>query len=321
MNRYLDSASAFALCACAALSLSQTACQQDGKAARLPAKPEAAAKPAEPVASGTKPAAAVVDQTRPEKTQALSANTTALMLTATTEAFRNSTLSATVSGKVVRVTVREGSKVKLGQVLVQLDAADYRLRLKAAQAALKVAQAQLNATRIEWKRLAGLVKDRAIPRSQFEQAEAQFEVGKAGVAQARVSVEMARKALRDTSVRAPFDGVVTRLSVHRGEYAVTTPPTDLVTVKQIDRLDLRIQVPETAINRVRQGTPVRARFVALNRTLTAPIARVVESLDAQTRSFSAIVELDNTKRLLRPGMFAEVRIAGPTVGATKEKKR
>ena len=207
--------------------------------------------------------------------------------------------------------MREGSAVKRNDPLVLLDTTDFRLRLRQALAAQATAKAQVEATRIEWQRLSTLLKDQAVPRSQFDRIDAQLNVGKAGLAQADVAVAMARQALTDAKVRAPYDGIVTQLFIARGEYAAMMPPTRLVTIEEVGTLELNIQAPEMAMGRISPGTPVRARFASIGKTIETKVTRIVASIDERTRSFSAIAELDNSSGLLRPGMFAEVRLPGP----------
>lgn len=233
-----------------------------------------------------------------------------LLLTGTTVAYRKSTLAPKVSGTVAKVSVRAGATVKRSATLVVLEQTDFRLMLRQAQAAHATAKARLRAAQVEHKRLSGLLEDRAVPRSQFDKVSAQFDISKAALAQADVAVASARRKLTNAVVRAPFAGVITKVMISRGEAANTMPPTRLLTIEQIDKLELRVQVPETAVKRVTVGTPIRAEFTAIDRTIKTRIARVVSSLDTRTRSFTAIAELDNRDHALRPGMFAEVRLAG-----------
>jgi RND family efflux transporter MFP subunit len=292
---------------------SMAACQQDSDAARLPQRASKAPSPAPaPIAPpASQPAATAVTA------GAAGSTSGPLLLTGTVRPYRRSTLSPQASGRVAKVLVREGSAVKRNEPLVVLDTTDFRLRLRQALAAQATAKAQVEATRIEWQRLSTLIKDQAVPRSQFDRIDAQLNVGKAGLAQADVAVAMARQALTDATVRAPFDGIVTHVFIARGEYAAMMPPTRLVTIEEVGTLELNIQAPEMALGRIKTGTSIRARFAAIGQTIEAKVSRVVASVDERTRSFSAIAELDNKGGTLRPGMFAEVRLAGPSEEAAR----
>ena len=119
------------------------------------------------------------------------------------------------AGAVARVPGKEGDLVKKGQVLVIQDTSGSRLRLRQAQAGRKLAQAQIDAVRVEWRRLKGLVKAKAVPRGQFEKVDAQLKVAQAGMAQADAGIAMTRKMINDAVTRAPFAGVITRVMVSR----------------------------------------------------------------------------------------------------------
>jgi membrane fusion protein (multidrug efflux system) len=210
----------------------------------------------------------------------------------------------------VRVHVREGDVVREGQPLVSIDTEDFLLRVREAEAALRGAADLRDAAKVDFARAQGLLADKSLPQSQFDAAQARYEGGQAGVAQAEASLDMARKAVRDTVVRAPYDGVVTRRLVSEGEFAAALPPTPLVTVEETAVIDLRVAVPASAAGHVREGTRLAAHLPATGRRFEAAVRRVVPSLDPRTRTFPAIAEIANPDGALRPGMFAEVRLLG-----------
>jgi RND family efflux transporter MFP subunit len=282
------------------------ACQKDSDAARLPQRPAATATPAAPATQPSTPTATAPPASMP--TASTGSASGPLLLTGTIRPYRRSTLSPQASGRVAKVLVREGSTVKRNEPVVLLDTTDFKLRLRQALAGQATAKAQVEATRIEWRRLSTLIKDQAVPRSQFDRVDAQLKIAEAGLAQADVAVAMARQALSDATVRAPYDGIVTHVFIARGEYAAMMPPTRLVTIEEVGTLELNIQAPEMAMARISAGTPISARFAAIGKTIEAQVTRVVPSVNERTRSFSAIAELKNRSGVLRPGMFAEVRL-------------
>jgi RND family efflux transporter MFP subunit len=230
-------------------------------------------------------------------------------LTGATEAHRRSALTARVAGVIAKVHVRDGDLVRAGQPLVSFDTEDFQLRAAQAEAGLRAAQVQYDATKIEWDRLKKLREDRAVPQSQLDMVNAKFEGTKAGVAQAEAMAGMARKALRDTTLIAPFAAVVTKRFVNEGEYATAMPPTTLVTLEETDPLDVRFQLPANEMVRVKAGDLVKLRFPATGYEVDATLTRVVASIDSRTRTFSAVVELPNPDRALWAGMFVDVRLA------------
>lgn len=285
---------------CAVLVASSTfvllSCKRDKSAYELPSSPavtETAAQLGDAGTSAARADAGVDPEQRP--------------FTGTTEPHRKSTLTSRVSGVISKVHVREGDAVKAGDVVVSIDTSDNVLRLRQAEAALKTAEVQRSTTKIEWDRSQGLLQDRAIPQSQFDAVDARMKGAEAAVAQAQVAVDMARKALADSTVRAPYSGTITRRMVSEGEFAAVTPATPLVTIEETSVLDVRIQVPASDEAIARPGRPVTLKIPALSREVRAQISRVVPSADPRTRTFAAIIEVPNEKGELRPGLFAEAR--------------
>jgi RND family efflux transporter MFP subunit len=217
-------------------------------------------------------------------------------------------LTPKVSSAVTRVHVREGDVVKQNQPLVTLDTRDFVLRSQQAEAARDGAKVQLDAAKLDWDRLKSLLAEKAVPQSQFDMIDARYKGAKAGLAAAETAVAMARKALSDSVVRAPFDGLVVKRLVNEGEYASVMPATPLVTIEEIDPVDLRIQVPSTDMAQVVVGSPVHVRLPATGQELDLRLTRVVPSSDPHTRTFSAIVEIPNRDHTLRSGLYAEVTL-------------
>jgi RND family efflux transporter MFP subunit len=284
-------------------------CDKSSEAARLPDK-------AEPAPASSVLAAA------PESAQAWTRSSspdsdggTGSGWSGTTEAHRKSTLTPKVSSTVVKVTVRDGDIVKAGQVLVTMDTRDFVLRTQAAEAQLESAKVGMDAAKLEWDRLKGLADENAIPKAQFDQIDAKLKGAKAGVSAAETAVAMGKKGLSDSVVTAPFGGIVVKRHTNEGEYATMMPATPLVTIEEIDPIDVRIQVPSSDMNRVHRGDPVRVRLPANGTEINGTITRIVPANDARTRSFSAIVELPNHDHSLRSGLYAEIETIGSSTTA------
>jgi RND family efflux transporter MFP subunit len=292
-----------------------SSCSREGSVARLPesspapaAKPEP--KPAAPTATTEKPVvaasadSAVASDTLPPPPPGSS------FLSGQTEAHRRSTLTPKVSSTVTRVHVRDGDIVKNGQAMVTLDTQDFSLRTQQAAAALQAAKVQLDSAKLDWDRTKALLGDKAVPQSQFDMADARYKGAQAGVLQAETAVAMGRKALRDATIHAPFNGIIVKRLVNEGEYASVMPATPLVIIEEVDPLDLRIQIPSTNLDKVKAGDSIHIRFPATGQTLDARLTRVVAAMDPHTRTFSAIAELPNKDHALRSGLYAEVTLGG-----------
>jgi RND family efflux transporter MFP subunit len=293
-------------------ALTCLSCQREAEVARLPqAKPAPTAS--QPAAPNPTPPAAAPNPTQPAPAAAAdppaaSAGSASPFLSGTTEAHRKSTLTPKVSSAVTRVHVREGDAVKLNQPLVTLDTRDFVLRSQQAEAARDGAKVQLDAAKLDWDRIKSLLAEKAVPQSQFDMIDARYKGAKAGLAAAETAVAMGQKALHDSVVRAPFDGLVVKRFINEGEYASVMPATQLVTIEEIDPVDLRIQVPSSDMAQVEVGSPVHVRLPATGQEMDLRLTRVVSSSDPRTRTFSAIVEIPNPNHSLRSGLYAEVSL-------------
>jgi RND family efflux transporter MFP subunit len=284
--------------------LATLSCQRDAEVARLPQAKTTPAAAAAPAPTPPAPAPVPVAADPP----AASAGAASPFLSGTTEAHRKSTLTPKVSSAVTRVHVREGDIVKQNQPLVTLDTRDFVLRAQQATAARDGAKVQLDAAKLDWDRIKSLLAEKAVPQSQFDMIDARYKGAKAGLAAADTAVAMAQKALHDSVVRAPFDGLIVKRFVNEGEYASVMPATPLVSIEEIDPIDLRIQVPSTDMAQVAVGSPVHVRLPATGQELDLRLTRVVSASDPHTRTFSAVVEIPNSNHNLRSGLYAEVTL-------------
>ncbi|MFH0900310.1 MAG: efflux RND transporter periplasmic adaptor subunit [Pseudomonadota bacterium] len=240
---------------------------------------------------------------------------------ATTEPHRRSTLTPRVGSAIVRVFVREGQTVAAGQPVVALDSSDFELRQAQAEAALDGAKVQLDATQVEWDRVNSLAASNAIPKSQFDAVDAKLRGAKVALRAAQIGVDMTRKAVGDAVVRAPYAGIVVKRHVNEGEYATSMPPSPLITIEELGILDVRVQIPASEIGRIREGDPLVLRFPAVGKELTVKVARIVPALNPMSRTFSAIVEIENPDPEINTGMFAEARRTGTLPSSQTENEQ
>lgn len=231
-------------------------------------------------------------------------------LTGTLEAHRRATVAPRATATIARVHVREGDRVDAGAPLVTLDTSDMELQVAQAQAMLDAAKVQYEQAAADWQRTAKLAETQQVSPATLEMAETRMKAMKASKAQAEVALSMARKAVSDAVIRAPFAGLVTKKFVSEGERVATMPPAMLVTIEEDRLVDLRIQVPEMDMEKVHPGDGILVQVSATGKSFPAKITRVISSIDPRTRTFAAIAELPNEKYELRPGMFVEVRFDG-----------
>ncbi|MEQ1692376.1 MAG: efflux RND transporter periplasmic adaptor subunit, partial [Gemmatimonas sp.] len=232
-------------------------------------------------------------------------------------------VSADVTGKIVRLSVKEGDMVKKGQFLLQIDpeqvtAALQRAeaglastRAQAAQARANLIQSQRNFERSEniKKQSPTLVSDDQLEqlRTQAEVNKAQFEAATFGVEQAVASVRDAKQALSRTTIIAPMSGKVTRLNVEEGETAImgtlNRADATLLTISDMSVLETTVKVDETDVARISVGDSALIQIDAFPDTTF--VGKVVEiSNSAVTRAAAAsgdqAIDYEVRVRLLNP---------------------
>jgi len=182
-------------------------------------------------------------------------------------------LSADITGRVVRLAVREGDVVTRGQFLLEIDPSQYRAAAERAAAAVASSRSQsatarpglLQARRnynrmLELKRAnPTLVSDEQVEqlKTQVEIAQAQLESADNGIAQAQASLRDAQSLLSKTTIVAPMSGKVTRLNVREGETAImgtlNKDAATLLTISDMSLLETKVKVDETDVSRIQIG--------------------------------------------------------------------
>jgi RND family efflux transporter MFP subunit len=198
-------------------------------------------------------------------------------------------LSSSVTGTVRTLKVRLGSKVRAGDALIQLSAAEIDAKVNQAKATFTQAE-------IELKRAQQLKTSQSIPASQYELARAQFQVAEATLAEAEVMRGY-------TVIKAPFDGVVTAKQCEVGDLALPGKP--LLVLESPGALRLEAAVPEAIASYLKLGQAMLVRVDALQRDLPAVVSELSPSADPVSRTL--LVKLDLPKEPeLRPGMFGRL---------------
>lgn len=240
----------------------------------------------------------------------------ALSGTGTLYARAEAQLGPKGSGTLAAVAVKEGDKVKKGQVLFRLDSAQADLSVRQAKTLLDAAQVGLRSAETDYKRTKELFDRGSVAPATFDQVQARYDNAKSSVAQAKVAVSMAQKASGDSVVRSPIDGVVTAKLKSVGETVTMMPPTIVLVVQDVSVIELRARLPERALATLSPGSAIRMRLPAIGVERTTSVKRINPAVDALTRTVEVVAELENADGLLKPGMLAEVEFGAGDAGAT-----
>ena len=232
---------------------------------------------------------------------------------------QNVEVRARVEGFVDEMPFTEGEEVKQGDILFKLDKKPFLEKLAAAKGALGEAKAALNKYQKDVDRLTPLVQRKAIPQQDLDNALASVDVGEAGVITAQARVESAQIDLGYCEVKAPITGLIGAKQVSIGDLVGKGEPTLLATMSTLDPIWFYCNVSEVEYIKAEQKSRELGKDVAsLPLTLILPTARSIpdkgrfvfidRAVDVKTGTLRVRAEFPNKYKLLRPGMFARVKV-------------
>ncbi len=231
-------------------------------------------------------------------------------------------MSPEVPGRLTELAVDIGDPVEAGQLLAEVDDTSIRQTVRELEANARVAEANLEEAKVNLENLESdrerkrpLVDRDMVTEREMEELEAsirsaeqQVAVADAQIEETQARLESAREDLRNTELRAPFDGQVAMRYVDRGTYV--GPEQPLYSIVDGEQLYLRVQIPEREAGNIHHDTEATVRVGALG-SIEVPgqVRRVSPALDATTRSLRVDVEIEEMEEiLLLPGMFARVSL-------------
>ncbi|MEO5587990.1 MAG: efflux RND transporter periplasmic adaptor subunit [Gemmatimonadaceae bacterium] len=253
-------------------------------------------------------------------------------------------LASDITGRIVRLSVREGDLVTKGQFLLEIDPSQYRAAAERAAAAVASARSQsgsarpsLDQARRNYERLLELkranptlVSDEQVEqlRTQVEVNRAQLDAANNGIAQSQASLRDAQSQLAKTTIFAPMTGRITRLNVREGETAImgtlNKDAATLLTISDMSALETKVKVDETDVSRISIGDSTVVQIDAFPDTTF--IGRVSEISNSSIRGSGAAsgnpadqaIDYEVTIRLLnappatRPDFSATAKIVTDT---------
>jgi HlyD family secretion protein len=222
-------------------------------------------------------------------------------------------ISPEVSGEIVALPVKEGQRVKRGDLLMKIKPDVYVAQRDQFAAGLLSAKASLSRTEPEFKRMESLYAKGLVSEAEFDQAKASHESAKAQYAQARASLDQAEENLRKTTVLSPMDGTVSQLNSELGERVLGTQQfqgTDVMTVADLSRMEARVDVSENDVVLVHLGDTARISVDAFpNRKVNAIVYEIANTAKSkgqgtqeEVTNFEVKMRIVDKDITLRPGM-------------------
>ncbi len=246
---------------------------------------------------------------------------------------KNVNISAHVAGRIVRIGVEEGQRVKENDFLLKLDSTQYeamadrdRALISSYKADLIRAEATLKKDEKYYERQKKLYNEKLISEELLEAANAQYEISKAQhqailfqIEQAQASLQSTLDTLSKTIYNSPIDGIITSLRVEEGEIAMigtmNNPGTILMTIADLSVMEVEVEVDETDVIGVKIGHRAEVRVDALpDQTIKGKVTEIGSSALQQTttaqesKDFKVVITLENPPESLKPGLSASADI-------------
>lgn len=199
---------------------------------------------------------------------------------ATVISLNDSELSAQVTAPVVAVSVKVGDRVEAGHTLVELDATDFELALKRAEATLASLRARHDLARNQLKRVRTLARSKSASAELLNQREAEVSALSADITAQKIAIQMARRDLDHSRISAPFDALVLERHAQIGELA--TPGKTLMRLLEAANLEVEARVQPNDVDAVQQAAALE--FDSQGRRYPVTIRSVVSALDERERS-------------------------------------
>jgi membrane fusion protein, multidrug efflux system len=302
-------------------------------AVKTAASPQERTEPAPPLPSDVGAVSGITQAAPAEKAAAATAAAPADSgrVAATGELISpvRSELAMRLPGRVGKVLVDEGARVRRGQPLLELETDYLKLDLERAQADLARAHAAAQDAERDLGRKRELLAKSSVSQAAYDRSSTADEAARAAEQSAVAARDLARQRLADAVLRSPIDGVVAERRTDVGERLGDNSVAFVVA--QTSPLKLRFKLPERYLSAVRRGQPVTAAVDPYpQETFRGRVTLVGGVVDPATRSFNVETEFDNRDGRLSPGLFARVEIevspgapgqAGPVGSAAKGGRR
>ncbi len=218
-----------------------------------------------------------------------------------------------VSGEIVALPIKEGQRVKKGELLMKIKPDFYVAQRQQFAAAVLQSKANVSRTEPEFIRVETLFKKGMVSQAEFDQARAAYDQSKAAYAQSNASLNQAEESLRKTTIVSPMDGTVSQLNSELGERVLGTVQfqgTDVMTIADLSRMEARVDVSENDVVLVSIGDTARISVDAFpDRKANAVVYEIANTATSkglgtqeEVTNFMVKMRVIDASLSLRPGM-------------------
>lgn len=225
-----------------------------------------------------------------------------LPISGSLKAVNAALVKARVAGELQGLTVREGDRVQAGQVIARVEATEYQARLRQAQQQADAARAQSDIAQRQFDNNRALVDQGFISKTALDTSTSNLQAAQANHQAALAAVDVARKALDDTVLRAPINGLVAQRLAQPGERVAVD--ARVVEVVDLSRLELEATLSAAESVSVRVGQQATLQIEGAAQPVAARVLRISPSAQAGSRSVLVYLSIEGSAGL-RQGLFAQ----------------
>lgn len=222
-------------------------------------------------------------------------------------------ISPEVSGEIVSLPVKEGQRVKKGDLLMKIKPDVYVAQRDQYSALLLQSKAALVKNEQDYHRIENLYKKAMVSDAEYQQSQSLYESSKADYARSKASLDQAEESLRKTTILSPMDGTVSQLNSELGERVLGTNQfqgTEVMTIADLSRMEAQVDVSENDVILVSIGDTARVSVDALpNQKIAALVYEIANTATSkglgtqeEVTNFQVKMRIVEKNVQLRPGM-------------------
>jgi membrane fusion protein, multidrug efflux system len=228
-------------------------------------------------------------------------------LTGSLKAVNQALLKAKIPGELKSFVLREGMSVKAGQVIAEIDAIDAKSRIAEREAQLRSSVAQVEQAKRVVESNKALLEKNFISQNAFDVTKSNYDVAVAARDAIAQQLVQSKKALTDTRIISPINGVIAERFVQPGEKLAID--ARVVSVIDLSKMEIEAPVPSSDITSITMGQTVSLQVEGVSGEQIGKITRIAPTTQAGTRSIPVYITLENRNPLIRGGMFAQGSLA------------